>query len=74
MRTLTPSHDLIKLYECKPQIFSLILSETIEELRWQHLYALSLVQFNADRLSNDPDPAQFMTMLNEILKHIERQP
>ena len=42
---------------------------------WQHVcIALSLVQYNADRLSQNPSPGQYMVMLNEILKHIERQP
>lgn len=77
MRTLNPSHDLIKLYmNVNHRFFSDFIGDSRENYElWQHIcIALSLVQFNADRLTNDPNPAQFMTMLNEILKHIERQP
>ena len=76
MRTLSPSHDLIKLYmNVNHRFFSDFIGDSRESYElWQHIcIALSLVQFNADKLPNDPDPAQFMVMLNEILKYIERQ-
>ena len=76
MRTRNPSHDDIRLYlNTNHRFFSEFVGDDREKYElWQHVcIALALVEFNANRISGELEAGHYMVMLNDILKHIQRQ-